>query len=160
MTLTLLIVLPLLGALAGYLRYSLPKARIFLGDSGSLFLGVLLGSLALDLDYSGVSRWAVATPLLILAVPCFEIAFTVGCRILSGKKPWMGSPDHVALRLKRLGLDVPRVLMVAAGGGVVGGGLGLWILRGGQGGAPWALGVGVLIALAFTLVLARAPKPA
>jgi UDP-GlcNAc:undecaprenyl-phosphate GlcNAc-1-phosphate transferase len=150
----------LLGALAGYLRYSLPRARIFLGDSGSLFLGVILGSLALDLDYSGVSAWAVTTPLLILAVPCFEIAFTVLCRVFSGKKPWLGSPDHVALRLKRLGLDVPRVLVVAASGGLVGGGLGLWMLRGGPGVAPWCLGLAGLLALALTVVLARAPKHA
>ena len=150
----------LLGALAGYLRYSLPKARIFLGDSGSLFLGVLLGSLALDLDYSGVSAWAVATPLLILAVPCFEIAFTVGYRLLSGKKPWLGSPDHVALRLRRLGLSVRQVLLVAGGGGLIGGGLGIWTLRGGSGVAPWALGLGALFAVAATIVLARAPKAA
>jgi len=150
----------LLGALVGYLRYSLPKARIFLGDSGSLFLGVILGSLALDLDYSGVSPWAVTTPLLILCVPCFEITFTVGYRLLSGKKPWLGSPDHVALRLRRLGLSVPQVLLVAGGGGLIGGGLGIWMLRGGADAAPWALGLGFLIAAAATVVLVRAPKPA
>ena len=150
----------LLGALLGYLRYSLPKARIFLGDSGSLFLGVVLGSLALDLNYSEETRRAVVTPLLILAVPCFEIAFTVACRVLKGRKPWLGSPDHVALRLRRLGLSVPQVLVVAAAGGLVGGGLGIWLLIGGWQAAPWPLGLGAAVGAGVALWLSRAPEPA
>lgn len=149
----------LTGALAGYLRYSLPKARIFLGDSGSLFLGVMLGALALDLNYTEETRRAVLTPLLILAVPCFEIVFTISCRVLKGRKPWLGSPDHVALRLRRLGLSVPQVLLVAGGGGVLGGSLGLWLLLGGWQAAPWAVGTGLLAAAAVTLWLVRAPEP-
>jgi UDP-GlcNAc:undecaprenyl-phosphate GlcNAc-1-phosphate transferase len=148
----------LLGALAGYLPHSWPKARLFLGDSGSLFLGVVLGSLALALDYSRVSAWALATPLLILAVPCYEIVFTVTCRVLRRRPPWLGSPDHVALRLRRLGLSVSQVLAVAAVGGLLGGALGTWVLVRGSGAGPAALGLAVLVAGALALVLARAPR--
>jgi UDP-GlcNAc:undecaprenyl-phosphate GlcNAc-1-phosphate transferase len=150
----------LLGALAGYLRYSLPQARIFLGDCGSLFLGATLGAAALALDYTHVNRWALAAPLLILAVPLFEIAFTVAARCARGLSPWRGSPDHVALRLRRLGLSVPQVLVVAASAGVVGGCLGAWLVLVPTRFGPWVVGAAVSAAALAGVLLARAPDPA
>src|SRR5439155_8861974 len=87
---------------------------IFLGDCGSLFLGTMLGSLALALHYSDVNEWAVVSPLLILAVPAFEITLTVLVRVAKGRAPWRGSADHVALRLRRLGFSVREILLVAS----------------------------------------------
>lgn len=149
----------LFGSLAGYAPYSWPKARIFLGDAGSLFLGATLGSLALALDYTGRSAWALAAPFLVLAVPCFEIAFTVIVRVARGRKPWIGSPDHVALRLRRLGLSVPQVLVVVASAQVVGGSMAVWLVRLPTAAAPWVVGAAGLLALAAAALLLRAPDP-
>lgn len=149
----------LLGSLLGYMRYSLPPARIFLGDCGSLFLGATLGSLALGLDYSSHVPWAVVTPVLVLGVPVFEITFTILVRIARGRAPWRGSPDHVALRLRRLGRSVPEVLAITTLAGLGSGAAGLVLLRCE---ARTAAIAGILVALAaagFAAMLLRAPDP-
>ena len=149
----------LLGALLGYLPFSLPKARIFLGDSGSLFLGATLGALALALDYSSANPLAVFAPVLILGLPCFEIAFTVLVRVARRRPPWRGSPDHVALRLRRLGLSVAQVDMTFAAGGLGLGAVGVWLIAADPKiGAIATAAVGVA-AIAAAVVLARAPDP-
>lgn len=148
----------LLGALAGYLRYSVPKARIFLGDCGSLFLGTTLGALALALDYSQVSPWAVFSPLLVLAIPLFEIAFTVGVRVVRGRPPWRGSPDHVVLRLRRLGHPVGRILAILALSGLASGALGVLLLRASAGLAQAVIGGSVVAALVAAGYLLRAKE--
>lgn len=149
----------LAGALAGYLRFSLPRARIFLGDAGSLFLGTTLGALALALDYSRDNDWAVLAPLFVLAVPTFEVAFTTIVRGLRGRAPWRGSPDHVALRLRRVGLSVRQVVLVAASTGVVGGAMATWILRLPEDVSAWIVGTSTAVAVALALALARVPDP-
>lgn len=150
----------LFGALAGYIGFSLPRARIFLGDCGSLFLGATLGALALALDYSADNPWGVMAPALILGVPLFEITFTVAVRIVRRRAPWRGSPDHVALRLRRLGLSVPRILAVVAMAGIGVGSLGVWLVRADQRlGALVAIGA-TLAGLGVAAILLRAPDPA
>lgn len=165
----------LFGTLCGYLRYSLPKARIFLGDCGSLFLGTVLGALALALDYSELNVWAVTAPVLVLFVPCFELCFTILVRILRGRAPWQGSPDHVALRLRRFGMSDVQVLTLVAATGVIAGCTSVWIVFGSlapspsdsesQAAAiarlaslsPWLVAGVALASLLMAAVLYRAP---
>lgn len=100
----------LAGSLLGFLWYNFHPARIYLGDTGSLFLGVTLAGLAMVGRYAEVNRIAYFSPLLILGVPIFEVGFVSMVRWLRGRRPWAGSPDHVALRLRALGLGpVPVV---------------------------------------------------
>ncbi|MEE9218970.1 MAG: MraY family glycosyltransferase [Acidobacteriota bacterium] len=100
----------LVGSLLGFLRYNFHPARIYLGDTGSLFLGVTLAGLAMVGRYAEQNRIAYFSPLLILGVPIFEIAFVSVVRWLRGLKPWLGSADHVALRLRTMGFGtVPAV---------------------------------------------------
>lgn len=149
----------LLGALLGYMRFSVQPARIFLGDCGSLFLGATLGALALGLDYSRQNPWAVLAPILVLGVPVFELSFTILVRLGRRRAPWRGSPDHVALRLKRLGRSVPEIVAITTLLGCGSGAAALWLLRGG---ATSALVVGagaVVAAAAFAALLLRAPDP-
>ena len=150
----------LFGSLAGYLRFSLPPARIFLGDAGSLFLGATLGALALAIDYSHANDWAVLAPVLVLGVPVYEIAFTVLARALRGRPPWRGSPDHAPLRLRRFGLRVEAVLVVAATAGLLGGAAATWLVRA-EGRWPLAI-VGATggLAVLATIGLLRAPDTA
>ncbi len=149
----------LLGALVGYLRFSLPQARIFLGDCGSLFLGATLGALALGLDYSATNRWAVIAPALVLGVPVFEFTFTVLVRMARRRAPWRGSPDHVALRLRRMGLSVRNVLILATIAGLGFGASALRLLVSDERTA-WFVGGGTLLsACGAAVLLLRAPEP-
>jgi len=116
----------LLGALLGFLRHNFPPARIYMGDTGSLFLGLLLAALAIVPSYSQVNPLAVLNPLLILFLPCFDIGFTTLVRVVHRKPPFLGSPDHPSIRLLRSGWQVPRILLAAYGLQIVMGGLALW----------------------------------
>ncbi len=116
----------LAGALVGFLPSNLPPARIYLGDTGSLFLGVTLAGLAMVGRYAEQNRIAYLSPLLILGVPIFEITFVSLVRFVRGRRPWVGSSDHTALRLRALGLGpVPTVLVLYLAG-IVLGYLALW----------------------------------
>ena len=89
------------GGLLGFRRFNVEPARIYMGDTGSMFVGFLLGSLAVINDYTGDHRLGLATPLLILGVPLFDMLFVMYIRWRRGMPVMMGSPDHVALRLRK-----------------------------------------------------------
>jgi UDP-GlcNAc:undecaprenyl-phosphate GlcNAc-1-phosphate transferase len=91
--------LALAGACLGFLRYNFPRARMFLGDAGSLFLGYSLCASGL-LAFNGASHgWARLGPLLILAYPVFDIVFVVIKRLREGRKVYQGGTDHTNHRL-------------------------------------------------------------
>jgi UDP-GlcNAc:undecaprenyl-phosphate/decaprenyl-phosphate GlcNAc-1-phosphate transferase len=100
----------LAGSLVGFLRYNAPPARIYLGDSGSLFVGLTLSALAMNGGYTTKNSLAMMTPVIILGVPLFDLAFVSLVRLEKGLSPFRGSPDHVALRLKRAGQSVARTV--------------------------------------------------
>ena len=101
----------LLGACIGFWPYNhAKKCKIFLGDSGSTLLGFLLAALAMGADYSQHSSVGFLAPLLIFAVPLFDTAFVSLIRIIQGKNPLRGSPDHAALRLHQKGFSSKTIL--------------------------------------------------
>ncbi len=102
----------LAGALLGFLRYSFIPARIYLGDAGSLFLGLMLGALAMIGSYTERNPVALLAPILILGVACFEIGFTMLARVLRGIPVMHGSPDHVAKRLQKAGLRLRTTVIL------------------------------------------------
>lgn len=91
--------LVLAGALAGFLVFNLPPARIFLGDAGSLLLGGLLsaGAWVFASGSGRLSDW-LALPL-ILAYPLFDITFVTLTRLARRQAPWIGGRDHTTHRL-------------------------------------------------------------
>lgn len=103
------------GACAGFLAYNWRPASIYLGDAGSHFLGFTLAAISLNLRYSHQNELAVFSPLVILALPLFDVALMIVIRLRKGIPPWRGSPDHVPLRLRALGLGVPAVVLLLAG---------------------------------------------
>jgi len=115
----------LMGSLAGFLKFNAHPARIFMGDTGSLFIGMMLGALAMVGKYDEVNAIGYLSPLLILAVPIFDTLYVMTLRAASGRSPFAGSPDHFALRLRRLGLPVPAVVGIAWALGAGLGALGL-----------------------------------
>jgi UDP-GlcNAc:undecaprenyl-phosphate GlcNAc-1-phosphate transferase len=93
--------LALAGACVGFLPWNFPKARIFLGDAGSLLLGYSLGASAI-LGFTGMpvgwGRWGT---LFALAYPAFDIIFVVVTRLRDGRKVQQGGKDHSNHRIAR-----------------------------------------------------------
>ncbi len=107
------------GAALGFLPWNLSKRhKVFMGDCGSLTLGFLLAGLSLGAHYSSVNNVGVFAPLLILFVPVFDTFFVSILRLNQGKSPFLGSKDHFALRLEKLGYTRGQVvaISVVAGG--------------------------------------------
>jgi len=87
------------GGCVGFLRYNFPRARIFLGDAGSLFLGYILGASAL-LAFEGAPHgWGRVGALIMLAYPVFDLSFVVVNRLRDGRKIYEGGKDHSNHRL-------------------------------------------------------------
>jgi UDP-GlcNAc:undecaprenyl-phosphate GlcNAc-1-phosphate transferase len=91
----------LCGALIGFLRYNAPPARIYMGDTGSMFIGLMLGALAMNNSYTRQNLVAALAPLVILGVPIFDMLFVMYVRYRRGLPVMLGSPDHFALRLRK-----------------------------------------------------------
>ncbi len=108
--------LSVVGALLGFLRYNRPPAQIYLGDTGSLLLGFLLGGLAIEGDYTARNPYGWFTAVAIFSVPLFEIAFVSYLRFRRGASIFAGSRDHFSLRLRHWRLT--RVQTVSASCGV------------------------------------------
>src|SRR6185503_3968347 len=102
----------LAGSLVGFLRYNSAPARIYLGDSGSLFIGLTLAALATNGGYTRSNLVGLLTPVIFLGVPLFDLAFVSILRIEQGLSPVRGTPDHFALRLRRAGFGVRRTVLV------------------------------------------------
>lgn len=109
----------LAGSLLGFLRFNFSPARIYLGDSGSLFIGLTLAALAMNVGYTTKNDLGMLTPVLLLGVPLFDLAFVSLVRLEKGLSPFRGSPDHVALRLKRAGLSVVQTVGVTYAAGLL-----------------------------------------
>jgi UDP-GlcNAc:undecaprenyl-phosphate GlcNAc-1-phosphate transferase len=103
----------LAGAVLGFLRSNFQPARIYLGDSGSLFIGFMLAALSMNAGYTRFNLVAAISPALILGVPLFDLAFVMFVRWKRGVPVMKGSPDHFAIRLQRCRLSVRETAVVS-----------------------------------------------
>jgi UDP-GlcNAc:undecaprenyl-phosphate/decaprenyl-phosphate GlcNAc-1-phosphate transferase len=115
----------LCGALGGFLLFNFQPASIFMGDTGSLFIGMLVGGLNVVGPYP-YNRGTVAVlllPVLVLLVPLFDTAFVTVARTLAGVSVAQGGRDHTSHRLVALGLSERAAVLslwaMALGSGVV-----------------------------------------
>ncbi len=97
--------LALLGATLGFLPYNFHPARVFMGSSGALLLGFVLGSLGI------IGGAKVATVLLVLAVPIVDVAWLIVARLRRGRSPMQGGRDHLHFRLLDLGLSQRQIVI-------------------------------------------------
>ena len=116
---TQLIILSLitLGSTLGFLRYNFNPAKIFMGDSGSMFLGYVLSVAALigsDKEKSGLLI-IMAIPVLVLAVPIFDTIFVTLARTLNNRPISQGGKDHTSHRLVTLGLSEKNAVLLLYG---------------------------------------------
>ncbi|MDR1196469.1 MAG: undecaprenyl/decaprenyl-phosphate alpha-N-acetylglucosaminyl 1-phosphate transferase [Endomicrobium sp.] len=103
----------LAGAVLGFMPYNFSKSKkIFMGDTGSLFIGFVLASLAMGTSYTAMNEVGLFAPLLILAVPIYETGLVSLFRMRKGKSPFLGSKDHYALRLEKMGFSRKQILIM------------------------------------------------
>jgi len=118
----------LAGSLLGFLRYNFHPATIYMGDAGALFVGLMLGALAMIGRYTDGHRISLLSPVLILGVPIFDTLFVMYVRFRRGLPIFLGSPDHVALRLRQWGLTVSQVVALSYLGTAIMAGIGLVVM--------------------------------
>ena len=93
------------GATIGFLLWNKSPARIYMGDAGALFLGILIATLTIRLQPDTEVMWtSLATPVLLLAVPILDTTVAVLSRIKRGISPLQGGHDHLSHRLVRGGM--------------------------------------------------------
>jgi UDP-GlcNAc:undecaprenyl-phosphate GlcNAc-1-phosphate transferase len=106
------------AALLGFLIYNSNPASIFMGDSGSMFIGFFLAGAALVNVSGGRSRSFVpvlAVPILVLFIPIFDTTFVTILRKLSGRAASQGGRDHTSHRLVALGMSERRAVWMLYG---------------------------------------------
>ncbi|MDQ4120998.1 MAG: hypothetical protein M3209_06095 [Acidobacteriota bacterium] len=114
----LLLLMAFIASLAGFLRYNFNPASIFMGDSGSMFVGFFLASTVLLNNNGGQSRSifsVLAVPVLTLFVPIFDTTFVTVLRKLWGRKASQGGRDHTSHRLVALGLSERSAVLMLYG---------------------------------------------
>jgi UDP-GlcNAc:undecaprenyl-phosphate GlcNAc-1-phosphate transferase len=110
----------LAGALVGFLYFNFNPATIFLGDSGSLFLGYALAVLSLESAHKGATAVLVLAPILALGVPLMDTTLTVVRRLVSSGSLMKPDRDHIHHRLIALGLSHRRAVLVLYGACLLG----------------------------------------
>jgi len=103
------------GALLGFLPHNFHPARIYLGDSGSLTAGLVLGALSIVSKQKGPVMVTMAIPLLIFGLPLLEVAVTTTRRLLSGHPLFARDEDHLHHRLLKVGVAKRLALFVLYG---------------------------------------------
>jgi UDP-GlcNAc:undecaprenyl-phosphate GlcNAc-1-phosphate transferase len=99
------------GALAGFLMFNWPPARIFLGDSGSLPLGFLVGALALEAAAKKAAGLTLAVPVVLLSIPMFDTSMAILRRKLNGRRIGQGDRAHIHHCLRDRGLSPVETLL-------------------------------------------------
>jgi UDP-GlcNAc:undecaprenyl-phosphate/decaprenyl-phosphate GlcNAc-1-phosphate transferase len=102
----------LTGAILGFLRYNFPPARIFLGDSGSMLIGLVLGTLAIQSSLKAPATVALAAPLAVLAIPILDTGAAIIRRKLTGRSIYTTDRGHLHHVLLDRGLSCRRVLLL------------------------------------------------
>jgi UDP-GlcNAc:undecaprenyl-phosphate/decaprenyl-phosphate GlcNAc-1-phosphate transferase len=143
------------GALLGFLPYNIQPARIYMGDSGALFLGFILAGMAMGHGYSKVNVVALSAPLLILGVPLYDTLLVMALRMLKGKSMFRGSNDHLALRLRALGLSVHAVVGLLWSASLLLSAFAWFLVRASDKRAILAILALFAVTLAFTLFVAQ-----
>jgi len=105
----------LAGAILGFLRYNFNPATIFLGDSGSLFIGFVLSALALYGAQKAPTIVAVAIPVVSFGLPILETAISILRRLISGRPIFTADREHIHHKLLQHGLSHRQVVILLYG---------------------------------------------
>lgn len=114
-SLVTIMTIALAGAILGFLRYNFNPATIFLGDSGSLFIGFLLSALALAGAQKAPTIVAVAIPVVSFGLPILETALSILRRLIGGRPVFTADREHIHHKLLQHGLTHRQVVIVLYG---------------------------------------------
>jgi UDP-GlcNAc:undecaprenyl-phosphate GlcNAc-1-phosphate transferase len=110
-----LAIVPLLGALLGFLYYNFSPATVFLGDCGSLLIGFLIGCFGLMWNQRAAPGVGLFAPLMVIAVPTAEVAVSVARRFLRQQPIFEADHNHIHHRLLKLGMTQRKAVLVLYG---------------------------------------------
>ncbi len=102
----------LAGAILGFLRFNFNPATIFLGDSGSLFIGFMLSALALAGAQKAPTFVAVAIPVVSFGLPILETLLSILRRLISGRPIFTADREHIHHKLLQMGFSHRQVVIV------------------------------------------------
>ncbi len=108
---TACVAVALAGALLGFLRYNFPPASIYLGDTGSMLIGLVIGALAIQSALKGPATVALAAPVAVLFIPIMDSAAAVFRRKLTGRSIYTTDRGHLHHCLLRRGFSKIGVLV-------------------------------------------------
>ncbi|MFA5156521.1 MAG: MraY family glycosyltransferase [Candidatus Omnitrophota bacterium] len=112
--------LALAGSILSFLFYNFPPAKIYMGNSGSHFLGFALAAAALMVSYASADKKiALLSPLFILGLPILDTSFLIWVRIKKRRLPFNKSNDHIAMRLVAAGFSVKKTLLILSAVGIL-----------------------------------------
>lgn len=108
----LIISLSLAGALTGFLCFNFPPAKMFLGDSGSMLIGLVVGCVALKCSVRQYATMALVMPTAIWAIPIFDVSMAIVRRRLTGRSIYATDRGHLHHCLVRQGHSGSTLLMI------------------------------------------------
>jgi UDP-GlcNAc:undecaprenyl-phosphate GlcNAc-1-phosphate transferase len=108
-----IIMAALLGACLGFIPYNMNPAKIFMGDTGSTFLGYILATLSIQGLFKLYAIISFAVPFLILGLPIFDICFAIIRRVARGQNPMAADRGHVHHRLIDMGFNQKQAVAIA-----------------------------------------------
>ncbi|MBM3251220.1 MAG: hypothetical protein FJZ11_00360 [Candidatus Omnitrophica bacterium] len=117
----------LAGAALGFLPYNFNPARIFMGDSGSMFLGYCIAVISISGTPRHISSLLITllVPVFILSVPIFDTIFVMFIRQLQGRRIFEGGKDHTSHRLVTLGLSQRKTVLLLYAISIIFGAIGI-----------------------------------
>ena len=111
---TALIAFILMGAMCSFLTFNYNPAKIFMGDSGALYAGFLLATLSITGIVKPSTGISMYLPILILAVPLMDVAFSSTRRILKGSSPFVADAEHIHHKLLHAGYSQDKLVLLLA----------------------------------------------
>ncbi len=112
-TLSALVLASILGGCIGFIPYNFNPASIFMGDTGSTFLGFMLASVSVFGLFKTYAMISFAVPFLVLGLPLFDICFAVIRRLAKGQSPMHADRGHVHHRLIDMGFSQKQAVMIS-----------------------------------------------
>ena len=102
----------LAGSLLGFLFYNFPPATIFLGDAGSMLIGLVVGTLAIQASLKGPATVGLMLPVTLMMIPIFDTTAAIVRRKLTGRSIYQTDRGHLHHMLLGSGMSKPQVLLI------------------------------------------------